>query len=94
MCRLKKSNLDFNAGSPLVLGRGGSFDGLSEAGDLSSIPEATNEEQSDTVSTEKWVLTVTESNGALVEHKSGQKAIDQLRYAIEVSFWLNRRKKR
>ncbi|KAL5104987.1 hypothetical protein TcWFU_007382 [Taenia crassiceps] len=80
---LKKSKLDFNAGSPLVLGRGGSFDGLSEAGDLSSIPEVVNEEQSDTVSTEKWVLTVMESNGALVEHKSGQKAIDQLRFSIE-----------
>ncbi|VDK40312.1 unnamed protein product [Taenia asiatica] len=81
--QLKKSNLDFNAGSPLFLGRGGSFDGLSEAGDLSSIPEVKNEEQSDTLSTEKWVLTVMESNGALVEHKSGQKAIDQLRSAIE-----------
>ncbi|CUT98765.1 HEAT [Echinococcus multilocularis] len=83
VCRLKKCNLDFNSASPLVLVRGGSFDGLSEAGDLGSVSGLTNEEQSDTVSTGKWVSTVMESNGALVEHKGIQKTIDQLKSSIE-----------
>ncbi|VUZ42646.1 unnamed protein product, partial [Hymenolepis diminuta] len=81
---LKNSDLDFTTGSPLTIPRGGSFDGLSEGGDLEPISDKSVDDKGDpTESTAMWFATVIESNGALTEQKSGKKPVQILRLAIE-----------
>ena len=83
---LKVNDLEFSTSSLLALVRGGSFDGLSIAGDLQLPAEEGDIGKEATESTEEWISMVIESNGAAVEQKSSKKAIELLRIAIEVGW--------
>ncbi|VDO00004.1 unnamed protein product [Rodentolepis nana] len=81
---LKNTDLDFTTGSPLTIPCGGSFDGLSEVGDLEPISdESVDGKDYSTESTAKWFTTVIESEGALIDQRSGKKPVQILRLAIE-----------
>ncbi|KAM3187993.1 hypothetical protein ACTXT7_001135 [Hymenolepis weldensis] len=81
---LKNSDLDFTTGSPLTVPREGSFDGLSEGGDLEPIRDKSVDDKGDPIeSTAMWFATVIESNGALTEQRFGKKPVQFLRLAIE-----------
>lgn len=83
---LKFTNLDFTTGSPLTIPRGGSFDGLSEGGDLEPVSDENVSNKSGSFdSTAKWFAKVIESNGALSDQKPDKKPVQILRLAIEVN---------
>uniref|UniRef100_A0A5K3FLB9 Mon2_C domain-containing protein n=1 Tax=Mesocestoides corti TaxID=53468 RepID=A0A5K3FLB9_MESCO len=75
--RLKESDLDFSAGSPLARGRVGSLDGISLAGDLQPINEDECDEKRSTETT------VASENGVAGTRSNDDTPLDRLEAAIE-----------